>query len=52
MTRSKAVIINVSLGADQLKVLDEWVEKTRRNRSEFIREAIRKHIVELKREGL
>lgn len=44
----KAIIINASLSQEFLDWMDEWANKTKSNRSEFIRSAVRHYIQYLK----
>lgn len=44
-------IINISLLPEFLVEVDEWAKKTDQNRSRFFREAVRRYVAWLKKEG-
>ncbi len=47
--KSKSLHINFPEGF--IKIMDKWAEETKRNRSEFIREAVRHFIITLREKG-
>ena len=45
-----SAIINISLPPEMLAEIDNWSRKVVRNRSDFIREAVRRYLRSLKRD--
>ena len=49
--KKKSKSLHINFPIEFIKIMDKWAEETNRNRSEFIREAVRHFIANLRKKG-